>query len=80
MSFFYHLPLQCDKLSVKSSELPSENSEESFIEIDLSSDSPPLIASPVRRSSNGYLENAKELMVNPKDAFLKIVETDDDES
>lgn len=70
-----------DKLSEKSSDSPAENSEEStFIDIDLSSENPPLIGSPVRRSSGGYLEIAKALMGNKRDTLLKIVETDDDES
>lgn len=78
-NFFYLLNSQteCDKLSEKSSESPSEST--SFVEIDLSSENP-LIASPVRRSSNGYLEIAKALMGNKRDTLLKIVETDDDES
>jgi hypothetical protein len=83
MSIFSHilyLQIDYDKLSEKSSESPAENSEETFVEIDLSSENPSLIASTVRRSSSGYIEIAKALMGSKRDTLLKIVETDDDES
>lgn len=67
-------------MSEKSSELTTSSEESTFVDIDLSSENPPLIASPVRRSSGGYLEIAKALMGNKRDTLLKIVETDDDES
>lgn len=69
--------VESEKSSEKST---AKNTESSFVEIDLSAESPPLIASTVRRSSNGYLEIAQALMGNKRDTLLKIVETDDDES